>query len=131
MLKTIRSPNKPAPNKNDGNKSAFNRNNNNRLVSKKNNGNGEVNGFDVSRNGVEYAKKSEKSSKSENSSKSRISKSEKTSKSKNLAKSGKNLSKSRNSTNFDATEVGSKFLTPNTGIAFNHLWLAFIEAPIL
>ena len=53
------------------------------------------------------------------------------SKSQNLAKSGKKLSKSGNSTNFDATEVGPKFLTPDARTAFNCLWLAFTEAPIL
>ena len=56
--------------------------------------------------------KSEKSSKSQKLSKLGKSKSEKTSKSQNLAKSGKKSSKSGNSTNFDATEDGPKFLTP-------------------
>ena len=55
----------------------------------------------------------------------------KTFKSQNLAKPEKKLSKSENSTNFDATEDRPKFLTPNARTAFNHLWLAFIEAPIL
>ena len=53
------------------------------------------------------------------------------SKSQNLAKSGKKLSKSGNSTNFDATEDGPKFLTPDARTAFNRLRLAFTEAPIL
>ena len=43
------------------------------------------------------------------------------SKSQNLAKSGKKLSKSRNLTNFDATEDKSKFLTSDARIAFNRL----------
>ena len=53
------------------------------------------------------------------------------SKSQNLAKSGKKLSKSGNSTNFDATEDRPKFLTPDARTAFNRLRLAFTEAPIL
>ena len=88
-------------------------------------GDGEVNGFDVGGNGVEHAKKLGKLFKS------RKSKSEKTSKSWNSAKSGKKLSKSGNSTNFDATEDGLKFLTPDARTAFNRLRLAFTEAPIL
>ena len=48
-----------------------------------------------------------------------------------MAKSGKKLSKSGNSTNFDATEVGPKFLTLDIRTAFNHLWLAFTKALIL
>ena len=88
-------------------------------------GDDEVNGFDVSGNGVEHAKKSGKSSKS------RKSKSEKMSKSQNSAKSRKKLSKSGNSTNFDATEDGPKFLTPDARTTFNRLRLAFTEASIL
>ena len=64
-------------------------------------------------------------------SKSGKSKSKKMSKSWNLAKSGKKLSKSENSTNFDAMEVGPKFLTPDARTTFNRLWLAFTEALIL
>ena len=64
MLKTTGSPDKPTPSRKDSNKSASNRNNNSKPTSKKNNGNGEVDGFGISRNGVEYAKKSEKLSKS-------------------------------------------------------------------
>ena len=63
--------------------------------------------------------------------KSKKSKSRKTSKSRNLAKSGKKLSKNRNSTNFDATEDGPKFLTFDARTGSNRLWLAFTEAPIL
>ena len=53
------------------------------------------------------------------------------SKSWNLAKLRKILSKSRNPTNFNAAEVGPKFLTLDAKIAFNCLWLAFTKAPIL
>ena len=81
-------------------------------------GDGEVDEFSVGRNDMEHAKKSEKS------------KSKKTFESQNLAKLEKKLSKSGNSTNFDATEDGSKFLTLDTKTALNH-WLAFIEIPIL
>ena len=86
---------------------------------------GEVDGYGVDGNSVEHAKKLGKLSKS------RKSKSEKTFKSWNLAKSGKKLSKSRNSTNFNATEDRPKFLTPDARIAFNYLRLTFTEAPIL
>ena len=68
--------------------------------------------------------------KSEKLSKSGKSKSEKTSKSQNSAKSRKKLSKSRNSTNFDTTEDGPKFLTLDARTAFNRLWLVFTEASI-
>ena len=86
---------------------------------------------------MEHAKKlgktakSQKWSKSEKLSKSRKSKSEKTSQSRNLAKSGKKMSKSWNSTNFDTMEVGPKFLTPDVKIVFKYLRLAFTEAPVL
>ena len=125
MLKTTRSLDKPAFNRNDSNKSTSSRNDNSKPVSRKNNGNNEVDGFSVGGNSVKYAKKSEKLFKS------RKSKSEKMSKSRNLAKSEKKLSKSGNSTNFDATEDKPKFLTPNTRTAFNRLRLAFTEASIL
>ena len=125
MLKTIRSLDKLAPSRNNSSRSVFSKKNNSKLASRKNNGNNEVDGFDIGENSIEYAKKSEKLSKS------RKSKSEKISKSQNLAKLGKKLSKSRNSTNFDGMEDRPKFLIFNTRIAFNHLWLAFIEAPIL
>ena len=81
--------------------------------------------------GDESIEKCGKLSKTGKSSKSQKSKSEKMSKSRNLAKSGKKLSKSGNSTNFDATEDGPKFLTPDARTAFNRLRLAFTEAPIL
>ena len=125
MLKITGSLNEPAPSRNDGSRSAFSKNNNSRPVSGKNDGDGKVDGFGVGRNGVEYAKKSGKLSKSGKL------KGEKTSKSWNLAKSGKKLSKNGNSTNFDATEDGPKFLTPNARVAFNRLRLAFTEASIL
>ena len=86
---------------------------------------GKVHRFDVSGNGMEHAKKLGKLSKSGKS------KSEKTSKSRNLAKSGKKLSKSGNPTNFDATEDKPRFLTLDARTAFNRLWLAITEAPIL
>ena len=75
--------------------------------------------------------KIEKLSKSRKLSKLEKSKSEKMSKSQNLARSRKKLSKSVNSTNFNATEDGPKFLTLDARIAFNRLRLAFTEAPIL
>ena len=53
------------------------------------------------------------------------------SKSHNLFKLRKKLSKSRNSTNFNATEDGPKFLTSNIRTTFNRLWLAFTKALIL
>ena len=86
---------------------------------------GEVDRFGISGNGVEHAKKLGKLSKSGKS------KSKKMSKSRNSAKSEKKLSKSGNSTNFDVTEDGPKFLTPDTKTAFNRLRLAFTEASIL
>ena len=87
-------------------------------------GDGEVDGFDIGENGVEHTKKSGKLFKS------RKVKIEKTSKSQNLAKSGKKLSKSENSTIFDITEDGPRFLTLDAKIVFNCLRLAFIKAPI-
>ena len=48
-----------------------------------------------------------------------------------MTKLGKKSLKNGNSTNFDATEDGPKFLTPNTKIAFNRLRLAFTKALIL
>ena len=56
MLKTI---NELASNRNDGSGSASSRNNNSRPASEKNDGDGEVDGF--GNDGVEHAKKSEKS----------------------------------------------------------------------
>ena len=76
-------------------------------------GDGEVEGFDIG-SSMKYAKKSEKMSKSLN-----------------LVKSGKKLSKSGNSTNFDITEAGPRFLIPDAKTSFNRLRLAFTEAPIL
>ena len=125
MLKTIGSPDKPAPSRNDNNKVASSRNNNNRLASKRNNSDDGIDKFDISRKGMEHAKKSGKLFKS------RKLKSEKTSKSWNLAKSGKKSSKSGNLTNFDAPEAGPKFLTSNAKKTFNCLRLAFTKALIL
>ena len=125
MLKTTRSPDKPASNRNNGSRSASNRNNNSRPASRKNNGNSEVDRFGVSGNSMEHTKKSKKLFKSKKS------KSEKTFKFQNSVKSGKKLSKSGNLINFNTTEDGPQFLTLNTKTAFNHLWLAFIRAPIL
>ena len=125
MLKITRLPNKLAPSKNDGSRSASSKNDNSRPASKNNDSDGEVEGFDVSENGIKYIKKSRKLFKS------RKSKSKKMSKSRNLAKLGKKLSKSGNSTNSNATKDGSKFLTPNAKIAFNRLRLAFTKTLIL
>ena len=84
------------------------------------NGSGKVVGLGVGGGGGdELAKKSGKS------------KSQKTSKFRKSAKSGKDSSKSENSPNFDATEIGPSFVTPKASLAFNRLWLAFTEAPIL
>ena len=57
-------------------------------------------------------------------------KSEKMFKSQNLAKSGKKLSKSKNSTNFDTRKNRPKFLTPNAKTTFNCLRLAFTKSSI-
>ena len=79
-----------------------------RLTSEKLNvDNGKVNGFDIGDNNVEYAKKSGK-----------------------LSKSRKKLSKSGNSTNFEAKKAKPSFLTSSTRKAFNRLRLAFTKAPI-
>ena len=88
----------------------------------------EVDGIEGGDKSIEKCGKSSKTGKL---SKSRKSKSEKTSKSRNSAKSGKKLSKSGNSTNFDATKDGPKFLTPDARTTFNCLRLAFTKAPIL
>ena len=125
MLKTTGSPDKPALSKNNVSKSASSRNNNSKSAFRKNNSNNKVNGFSIGRNSIEHAKKSRKLSKSGKS------KSEKMFKSQNLTKSGKKLSKSGNSTNFDATEDKPKFLILDAKIAFNRLRLAFTETPIL
>ena len=64
---------------------------------------------------MEYTKKLGKLSKL------RKLKGEKTSKSQNLAKSRKELLKIGNLTNFNATEVGPKFLISNTRTVFDRL----------
>ena len=125
MLKTTRLPNKPAFNKKNSSKLASSRKNNSKLFSRKNDDNNEDDEFSINKNDVKYAKKPRKWSKL------RKSKSEKTSKSQNLATLGKKLLKSWNSTNFDATKAGPKFLTPDAKTALNGLWLAFNKAPIL
>ena len=125
MLKTTRSLDKLASSKNNSSSLASNKNNNSKPASKKNNSNNEIDRFGINKNSVEHAKKLRKLSKLKKS------KSKKMSKFQNLAKSKKILSKSGNSTNFNATKAGPKFLTPYTRTAFNHLWLAFIKAPIL
>ena len=90
-----------------------------------------INKIDSFEGSDESIEKCEKLSKTKKLSRLGKSKNEKMSKSQNLAKSGKSLSKSGNLTNFNATEDGPKFLTPDARTAFNHLWLAFTEAPIL
>ena len=52
-------------------------------------------------------------------------------KSQKLAKSGKKLLKSENLPNFGITEARRKFLTLDTKITFNYLWLIFTKTPIL
>ena len=83
-------------------------------------------GIDVDRGGVEIAKKSGKL------------KGQTTSESRKLSKLGKSKGekskkppKSGNSPNFNAKNTGQSFLTPETRSGFNHLRLAFTEAPIL
>ena len=125
MLKILGLLNKPVLSKNNSNKLIFNRNNDSKPAFGINDGNSKVNRFGISKNGIKHAKKLEKLFKL------RKLKSKKMSKSWNLAKLRKKLSKSRNSTNFDAIKNGSKFFTLNTRIAFNRLWLAFTEALIL
>ena len=117
--------NKLAFNKNNGNLSVFSKNDNNKPAFERNDSNNKVNRFGVNKNGVEHAKKSGKLSKSGKA------KSKKIFKSQNLAKSRKKSLKSRSFTNFDATEARPKFLTFDTRITFNRLWLAFTKALIL
>ena len=89
-----------------------------------------VEGDDESIEKCEKLSKTRKLFKSQKSSKSGKSKSKKMSKYRNLAKSGKKSLKSGNSTNFDATEDRSKFLTLDTKTTFNCLRLTFTKAPI-
>ena len=86
-------------------------------IFEKNNGDGMI----VRLSSEKLAKKSEKSR--------NLSKFHKL-KSKKLAKS-KKPSKSWNSSKFNVEETGLSFLTPNTKMVFNCLYLAFIEALIL
>ena len=46
-------------------------------------------------------------------------------------KKSKKPLKSENSHNFNTTEVGPSFLTPEARAALNRLWLAFTKAPVL
>ena len=87
-------------------------------------GNGEIVGFGVGDGGEWPTKKSGKLLKCLKLSKLG------NSKGKNLAKS-KKPSKSGNSPNFDAKKAGLSFLISKARSAFNRLWLAFTEAPIL
>ena len=119
MLKTIKLSDRPVSSRNDGSKSASSKNNNSRPASKRNDGDGEVNGFGIGDNGVKHTKKLGKS------------KGKKLSKSQKSAKLGKNLSKNRNSPNFNAKNNGSSFLTPKAKAIFNRLWLALTKTPIL
>ena len=121
-----RSLDKLASSRNDSSRSAFNKNNGSRPAFERNNDNGKIDGF--SSDGMEHTKKSWKSKKF---SKSGNLKDEKLFKSQKLAKSGKSLSKSGNLLNFNTKNIGPSFLIPKVRAAFNHLWLAFIEAPIL
>ena len=120
ILKITRLPNKPVFSKNNDTKSAFNRNNDSKSVFGRSNGNGKIGRFGG--DGVEYVKKPEKS-KGE-----KLAKSQKLSKSK--GEKSKKLSKSGNLPNFDTTEAGSSFLTPNAKTIFKYLWLAFIKVLI-
>ena len=79
----------------------------------------------------ELIEKSGKLSKTGKLSKSGNSKSEKLSEFQNMAKSGKKLSKSRISPNFNAKKIGLSFLNSKARTTFNFLWLAFTKAPIL
>ena len=122
ILKITTLSNEPAPIKNDGSRSAFNKNNKSKLASEKNDDNCEVYGY----GGEEHAKKlgklkGQKSAKSQKLSKLGKSKGEKS----------KKLSRIGNSPNFDTTESGLSFLTPDTNTILNRLWLAFTEALIL
>ena len=122
ILKTTGSSDEPAPRKIDGSRSASRRNDDNRPAFGRNDGDGKVIGF----GGVEHTKKSGKS-KGQKSAKSR-----KLSKSRKLkGKKSKKPSKSRNSPNFNITEAGPSFLTPDARTAFNRLQITFTEAPIL
>ena len=113
MLKTT---SKPAPSRNNNSRYDSSRNDDSRPASGRNDGDSEIDRFGG--DGVEPAKKSQKS------------KGQKTSKSQKSSKPGKNSSKSGNLRNFGNTEFGPSFLTPKARSAFNRLWLAFTKAPI-
>ena len=109
MLKTTRSSDKPAPNKNYYSKSAFSRNDNSRPAFGKNDSNNEVDR--VGGNGVKHAKKSGKSKK--------------------LSKLGKRPLKSGNSPKSSAKKSRPTCLTSGAKTDFNCLRLAFTKALIL
>ena len=67
MLKITGLLDKLAFNKNNGSKFISSKNNNNRLVFKKNISNNKIDGFDINKNDVKYAKKSRKMFKSRKS----------------------------------------------------------------
>ena len=115
MLKMTQLLDKLASSRNDGSKSASSRNDNNMPAVRRNNSNGEDDEFDG--NSIKHAKK--------------LGKSKKLSKSRKSAKSGKKLSKSGNLFNFDTMNNKSSFITPEARAAFNRLWLAFTNVPIL
>ena len=114
MLKTTRSPNKPALSSNDNSSLASNRIVKCKLAFRRNNRNSEVDDGD----NVEHTKKSEKSKKLPKSQKS---------KGKKLKKS----LKSRNPLKIAAKKAGPTSLTFRARIAFNYLRLTFTKAPIL
>ena len=113
------SPNKPAPSRNNGRKPAFGTND----------GNGKIDKFRG--NGVEHAKKSEKSKGQ------KMSKSQKSVKSQKLSKPGKfkgekpkKPSKIGNSPNFNAKDSGPSLLIPGARETFNRLRLIFNKIQI-
>ena len=116
MLKITWWPDELAPDKNDSSRPTF----------ENHYGNGEVNRF-----GGNYIKYIKKLGKLKKLFKLGNLKGEKLFKFQKSAKSGKKLSKSENLPNFNAKKNGSSFLTPKARVAFNYLWLAFIESLIL
>ena len=113
MLKTTKSPDKPALSKNNGSRSASSRNNNSKPLFERNTGNGKVNGYGVSDDGIEYAKKSEKSKGKKLANFWKLSKSK--------GEKSKKLSKSENLSNFRATKTVPKFLIFGAREVFNCL----------
>ena len=114
ILKMTGSPDKPAPNRNNGSRSASNKNNNSRPALGKNDGNDKFDKFGG--DDVEYAKKlgklkGQKLAKSQKLSKLR----------KSQGKKSKKLSQNGNLPNFNATEARPSFSTPNTRTVFKCL----------